>query len=425
MLTGTDSSVLGRIGQKIVVLALGAAFGLTSVGCQSTQSLSGSRRNWLDRDAGCNSERCRDDDRDRSRSRDPGRCSDGSCSPQTVSRIPCSNCDGEGCRNCDFELPRELKKVSLPDYTVEPPDILLIEVSGGHRLSTDALRSGELLQIRVANTIPIDAYDDEVSRQFKQINGTFQIQTDGSIDFGPEYGAVRVRGMTIEEARRLIELSLKQVLKNPQVFLQRASEQADQQISGEHLVRPDGTVSLGVYGSVYVSGLTLDSAQQAIQRHLSAHLNDPRVYLDVLAYNSKVYYVVTDGGGAGEQVYRFPCTGSETVLDALAQINGLPSVSSKKDIWIARPAPPHLGYEQILDVDWDGIVRGGQTRTNYQVLPGDRIYVRADDLITFDTAVAKIISPFERVMGFVLLGHGTVRALQFGHRFTGNGGGGL
>jgi polysaccharide export outer membrane protein len=260
-----------------------------------------------------------------------------------------------------------------------------------------------------------------VARAFKQIDDTYRVQPDGTLNFGPEYGAVSITDLTIVEARRLIELSLRQTLQNPQVYLSHATDQADQPITGEHLVRPDGTVSLGIYGSVYVSGSTLSSARQAIERHLSGHLNQPKVYIDVLAYNSKVFYIVTEGGGAGEQVFRFPCTGNETVLDALSQINGLPTVESKKDIWIARPAPPEVGYEQILPVDWNGIVRGGQAKTNYQLLPGDRLYVQADKRVTFGTAIAKITAPLERIAGFVLLGNGVFRSVQQGHNFQAGG----
>ena len=66
-------------------------------------------------------------------------------------------------------------------------------------------------------------------------------------------------------------------------------------------------------------------------------------------------------------------TGNDTVLDAVSQINGLSQVSSKK-MWIARPAPHHSD-SQILPIDWDGISQGAQTATNYQLLPGDRLYV--------------------------------------------------
>jgi protein involved in polysaccharide export with SLBB domain len=343
-------------------------------------------------------------------------------SGSACSTADCNGNCGSGCQQCGYDLPRELNKVSLPDYVVEPPDILLIEVSGGQKLPNAKLRAGERLHVRVGNTLPVDTFDDPVARAFKQIDDTYRVQPDGTLNFGPEYGAVPVRGLTIQEARRLIELHLQQTLRTPQVYLSRSTDQADQPVTGEHLVRPDGTVSLGIYGSVYVSGSTLSSAQQAIQRHLSGHMNQPEVYIDVLAYNSKVFYIVTDGGGAGEQVFRFPCTGNETVLDALSQINDLPTVASKKDIWIARPAPPEVGYEQILNVDWNGIVRGGQSKTNYQLLPGDRLYVQADRLVTFDTMIARITAPLERVAGFVLLGHGAFRSVQNGHNFQAGGG---
>ena len=317
--------------------------------------------------------------------------------------------------------PRELSKVTLPRYVIEPPDILLIEAVNSLRMPETPLRPGETLIVRVANTIPVDPQEPEVARQFKQINGAFPIQTDGIIDFGPEYGYVAVAGLTVPQARQRIEQHLKQTLVSPQVYMNVAAEQARQHIAGEHLVRPDGTVSLGIYGNVYLAGMTLDEAKAHLERCLAAHIYRPEINVDVLAYNSKIYYVITDGAGAGEQVFRFPCTGNETILDAVAHINGLPTVASKKHIWIARPAPPELGRDQVLQVDWDAIVRRGQTTTNYQVLPGDRIYVRADHLMIFDTCVAKIISPFERIFGWTLLGNGTVRALQSGS----SGGGGV
>ena len=76
-------------------------------------------------------------------------------------------------------------------------------------------------------------------------------------------------------------------------------------------------------------------------------LEKPDVVVDVLAYNSKMIYVVMDGGGFGEQLIRLPYTGNETVLDAIAQVNGLSQVSSKR-IWVARPSPGDVHRTQIL-----------------------------------------------------------------------------
>jgi polysaccharide biosynthesis/export protein len=99
-------------------------------------------------------------------------------------------------------------------------------------------------------------------------------------------------------------------------------------------------------------------------------------------------------------------TGNETVLDAIAQIHGLERVSSKR-IWIARPTDDPSGC-QVLAVEWNALTAQGAAGTNYQILPGDRVFIEQDHLIAFDVALAKITAPFERIMGFSLLGVGTV-----------------
>ena len=63
-------------------------------------------------------------------------------------------------------------------------------------------------------------------------------------------------------------------------------------------------------------------------------------------------------------------------------------------------------------MDWDAIVRGGETATNYQILPGDRVYVMAKPIVTFDTALARALAPIERVLGVSLLGRTTVAAFE-------------
>jgi polysaccharide export outer membrane protein len=194
-----------------------------------------------------------------------------------------------------------------------------------------------------------------------------------------------------------------------------------QDISGSFLVRIDGKVSLGFWGAVPVAGLSLDQAAESIRQYLlqSKTIGESGikpenlvVIVDVIAYNSKRYYVIMDGGGYGEQVYPFPITGSETVLDALGNAFGLHSVASKRNIWVARRTPKADQPWQILPVDWIGITQHGITTTNYQILPGDRIYVKAQKIVTIDTAIARFISPVERLFGVTLLGANTVNQIN-------------
>lgn len=308
----------------------------------------------------------------------------------------------------DTPLPRELTKESLPPYIIEPPDTLQIEGIRIVPLPPYRIEALDALLIQVADALPN-----------QPINGPYYVGPDGTVSLGFSYGAVRVAGLTLDQAAAAIKAQLGRVLKAPQVGVALAQFRGMQQVRGEHLVSMDGTINLGSYGTVYVTGLTVPQAKAAIEKHLSRFLLNPEIALAVSGYNSKVYYVITDGAGYGEQVFRFPVTGNETVLDALSNINGVPPAGSKRYIWLARPAPAHHGCYQILPVDWEVITQAGSTETNYQVFPGDRIYVKADKLIHLDNTIAKILSPIERVFGGALLFNTTIRSFERNRAGTG------
>ncbi|HTN76091.1 MAG TPA: polysaccharide biosynthesis/export family protein [Pirellulaceae bacterium] len=311
-------------------------------------------------------------------------------------------------------MPRELSKVVLPKYVIEPPDILQIELLQAVPKAPYRLKSLDVLGIQATGTLPESP-----------IGGIYAIEPGGTINLGPPYGLVRVSGMTTDEVQKAIETHLKEYLKEPQVTVALAELGAAQQVSGQFIVGPDGTVTLGNYGSVLLVGQTIEQAKATIESFLAQYLEEPKISLNIFAYNSKVYYVITQGAGLGDGVYRFPVTGNETVLDAISQINGLNQVSSKR-IWISRPTS-ELGQVQILPVDWFAITEQAATNSNYQILPGDRVFVAEDKMVAFDTHLAKVLAPFERIMGFSLLGATTATRFSGpvlkggGNRFNNNG----
>lgn len=294
--------------------------------------------------------------------------------------------------------PRELSKSALPDYRIEPPDVLAIDAVYLVPRPPYHLRTFDVLQIQVQGTLPD-----------LPIDGFYRVEPGGLVKLG-YYGAVPVAGLTCLEAETAITNHLCTRLKQPMVAVTLADFAGKQQIAGNHLVAPDGMVTLGSYGRVPVAGLTIDEARNAIQQFLSQYLESPEISLDVFAYNSKVYYLIVQGAGLGDGVYRFPVTGNDTVLDAISQVYGLQQVSSKR-IWVARATDDRCG-KQILPVNWDEITAEGIAATNYQLMPGDRVFIEEDKLVAFDTGLAKVTAPLERIMGFTLLGTGTATRLS-------------
>jgi len=176
-------------------------------------------------------------------------------------------------------------------------------------------------------------------------------------------------------------------------------------ISGERLVRPDGSISLGFYGDVQVGGLTLPEVKEKIIRHLEKYLAlealgivecdpetgkakvdpatgkpvmlDPRdsdmVFVDVTAYNSRNYYVQGEVSAPG----RLPYTGNENVLDVIQFAGGLLPAADRSKVRLIRSYPKGSPV-QVLPIDYEQVTMGTDASTNYKILPNDRLVIPRD-----------------------------------------------
>ena len=142
-------------------------------------------------------------------------------------------------------------------------------------------------------------------------------------------------------------------------------------LPGDQPVMPDGTISLGKYGQIVVAGKTVDEIEGTVRALVQAQAGDgTSITVRVVTRTSKVYYVLGDVNAPGA----FPLTGRETVLDGLLAAGGLTDRASRRNIILSRPTPP-TGCRVVLPICYPEIVQLGDTTTNYQLAPGDRIYV--------------------------------------------------
>ena len=102
-----------------------------------------------------------------------------------------------------LQPPREMNKVSLPAYRIEPPDVIQIEMLKLIPLPPYRAEVFDVLQIR-ANALPDQPIDNY-----------YMVEAEGTINLGPIYGSVRVAGMTIEEIRTTLNKWLRQWLRDP------------------------------------------------------------------------------------------------------------------------------------------------------------------------------------------------------------------
>ena len=164
-------------------------------------------------------------------------------------------------------------------------------------------------------------------------------------------------------------------------------------LSGDQTVQQDGTIELGQYGRLQVMGKSAAEIQTQVTsiiegietRKFQANVAlasytpgqsrpqptaDYGVGVRLVNQDSALFYVMGEVNSPGS----YPLVGHETVLDAIIAAGGLSDRSNDHKIIITRPQLP--GEPRIiLPVCFQQILQLGDVSTNYQLLPGDRIYV--------------------------------------------------
>jgi len=180
-------------------------------------------------------------------------------------------------------------------------------------------------------------------------------------------------------------------------------------LPGDQTVLADGTIELGSYGTLSVAGMTVPDVQKNVQAMISAkeamrqnstgtganfmqasvrtgggpvfghglqngsapqNGSDNSVSVRLVRQESTVFYVLGEVNAPGS----YPLVGNETVLDAIIAAGGVTTLANEHKIILSRPSPTGKG-QTILPVCYQSIVQLGDTSANYQISPGDRIYI--------------------------------------------------
>ncbi|MBX9678343.1 MAG: polysaccharide export protein [Gemmataceae bacterium] len=143
-------------------------------------------------------------------------------------------------------------------------------------------------------------------------------------------------------------------------------------IPADQPVLPDGAINLGKYGMMQVFGRTVVEIQDMVNTTVKTQTKGEVGFISVrlVGRQSKVIYVLGEVNAPGA----FVLNGRETVLDALMLAGGITDRASADNIILSRPSHP-ADCRTVLPVCYRNIVQLGDTTTNWQLAPGDRIFV--------------------------------------------------
>ncbi|MGV6818503.1 MAG: XrtA/PEP-CTERM system exopolysaccharide export protein [Thiotrichales bacterium] len=143
-------------------------------------------------------------------------------------------------------------------------------------------------------------------------------------------------------------------------------------LSVEVPVRPDGNISVPLIGDVMVGGKTPDEVSSTIKDKLSVYLRDPQVTVILSKLNSHEFLSRIRVTGAVETPKSMPYRQGMTVLDAVLEAGGITKFASADGTRLYRKQGDS---SKVYKVSLKRILKKGDLKTNYPLLPGDVITV--------------------------------------------------
>jgi polysaccharide export outer membrane protein len=144
---------------------------------------------------------------------------------------------------------------------------------------------------------------------------------------------------------------------------------ADNQISGDALVRSDGRITLPLLGDVVAIGYTPEQLSDVLEKAASKFLTDPDATVIVREIRSRKVFVLGQGIARSGVV---PLNSDMNVLQLIATSGGLLEYADKENIVIIRT---ENGRERRIKFNYNDVVRGKNVQQNILLQPNDTILV--------------------------------------------------
>ncbi len=160
-------------------------------------------------------------------------------------------------------------------------------------------------------------------------------------------------------------------------------------------VGPDGRIYFQLLPGLQVWGLTLVETKALLERELSRYIRQPQIFLTLRAVHSRRVWVMGRINTPGI----YPLDTPMTVLEAIAKAGGL--FTSRFSGTTEELADLHHSFlmrrGQILPINFDRLIRGGDTAQNIYLEPDDFVYLPSS-LASEVFVLGAVVQP--RAVGF-------------------------
>jgi polysaccharide export outer membrane protein len=162
------------------------------------------------------------------------------------------------------------------------------------------------------------------------------------------------------------------------------------EFSGQYIINSEGKIEYKFIGDIVVTGLTKNELKERLTEILSEFLIEPEIDVAIVAYLSKVFYVVGDVHRPG----KFYMRGNTVMVREAIMQSGLPTdAAAMRRCRLITPS--QTSANNYVEVDIFSLLYEGNLKQNLEMQPGDVLYIPA----TFIAKMIRVVSPLTNIAG--------------------------
>ncbi|MFH1061564.1 MAG: polysaccharide biosynthesis/export family protein [Candidatus Omnitrophota bacterium] len=161
------------------------------------------------------------------------------------------------------------------------------------------------------------------------------------------------------------------------------------EFSGRFPIAANGKIQYPFVGDISLLEMTKKQAVEAITKILTEYIETPEVDITIVAYNSKVVYVMGQVAAPG----RYPMNAEFMPLRDAVLAAGLPreNIASLRRAVILRPIDGEKA--QVKKVNLLSLLYEGNLKVNYDLQAGDIVYLPSTVLWKVSTVLGQVLQP--------------------------------
>ena len=169
------------------------------------------------------------------------------------------------------------------------------------------------------------------------------------------------------------------------------------EFSGVFVVGFDGRMQYNYLGDIPIAGLTKYEVQQVLEKMLQRYVRVPQVNVMIIAYNSKVVYVIGEVGHPGKFIMR----GDAIKLREAILAAGLPT--DRAALSRVHVIKPDLDHPQVRVINVKRILYQGQLKDDIDLTSGEIVVLPSTVLSAVNNFLSGLLSPVTRAARFAAL----------------------